>query len=207
MSNNTSLLIIFVKNAELGKVKTRLAATVGNEVALAVYFQLLNKTRVVAKAVETDKVVYFSDHIEESGMWQGDTFKKALQSKGDLGDRMKNAFKDAFDQGYQRVCIIGSDCMEISTEIISRAFDRLLNHDTVIGPSEDGGYYLLGMRKFTAALFENKTWSTDHVCSATRDDIGRLGLSRADLPTLNDVDTEKDLGDWAAVVSDTYEVD
>jgi rSAM/selenodomain-associated transferase 1 len=207
MSNNKSLLIIFVKNAELGKVKTRLAATVGNEVALAVYFQLLNKTREVALTVETDKVVYFSNHVEESGIWQGDTFQKAVQSKGDLGDRMKNAFKDAFGQGYQRVCIIGSDCMDISSEIIAGAFDQLLNHDTVIGPSEDGGYYLLGMRKFTPTLFENKSWSTDQVYSTTLDDIKRLGLSRAELPTLNDVDTEKDLGDWAAVVSDTYKVD
>lgn len=204
---NKSLLIIFTKNPELGKVKTRLAATVGNEVALAIYFQLLQKTCEVAMGLNHDKVVYYSDHIEERDLWNKDSFSKAVQSEGDLGERMKNAFIDAFAQGYERVCIIGSDCMDISTEILNEAFEKLHNRDTVIGASQDGGYYLLGMSKMIPELFDNKAWSTDEVFITTLEDFIRLGLDHAELPILNDIDTEKDLGDWASVISRKYQVD
>lgn len=204
---NKSLLIIFAKNPELGKVKTRLAATVGDEVALAIYFQLLRKTREVARSLDHDKVVYYSNHLEKGDLWSEDHFRKAVQLGGDLGERMKNAFTDAFDQGYERVCIIGSDCMDISAEIIEEAFGKLKNRDAVIGASEDGGYYLLGMSKLVPELFDNKAWSTDEVFIATLEDFLRLGLDHAELPVLNDIDTEKDLGDWASVMSRRYHVD
>ncbi|GAB5524564.1 MAG: TIGR04282 family arsenosugar biosynthesis glycosyltransferase [Roseivirga sp.] len=204
---NKSLLIIFAKNPELGKVKTRLAATVGNEVALAIYFQLLQKTREVTESLKHDKVVYYSNHLEEGDLWREDIFRKAVQSDGDLGERMKGAFTDAFEQGYERVCIIGSDCMDISTEIIEEAFGKLHNRDAVIGASQDGGYYLLGMSKLMPELFDNKAWSTDEVFVATIEDFIRLGLDHAELPVLNDIDTEKDLGDWASVMSRKYQVD
>ena len=204
---NKSLLIIFAKNPELGKVKTRLAATLGDEVALAIYFQLLTKTKEVAAGLNEDKVVYYSSYLEEGDLWNEDHFRKAVQSEGDLGERMKNAFIDAFDQGYERVCIIGSDCMEITTEILEEAFGKLHNRDAVIGASEDGGYYLLGMSKMTPALFDNKAWSTDEVFISTLEDFERLGMDHAELPVLNDVDTQKDLGDWASVMSRKYQVD
>lgn len=204
---NKSLLIIFAKNPELGKVKTRLAATVGNEIALAIYFQLLQKTREVAESLNQDKVVYYSNHLEEGDLWNEDTFRKAVQSDGDLGERMKSAFTDAFEQGYERVCIIGSDCMDISTEIIEEAFGKLHNRDAVIGASQDGGYYLLGMSKLIPELFDNKAWSTDEVFIATIEDFIRLNLDYAELPVLNDIDTEKDLADWSSVMSRKYQVD
>lgn len=204
---NKSLLIIFAKNPELGKVKTRLAATVGNEVALAIYFQLLQKTKEVTEGLAEDKVVYYSSYMEQDDLWNEDNFRKAVQSEGDLGERMKNAFADAFSQGYERVCIIGSDCMDISAEIIEEAFGKLHNRDVAIGASQDGGYYLLGMSKMIPALFENKAWSTDEVFISTLDDIVKLSLDHAELPVLNDIDTEKDLGDWASVMSRKYQVD
>lgn len=204
---NDSLLIILAKNPELGKVKTRLAATVGDEVALAIYFQLLKKTHDVTTSLSQDKVVYYSNYLEEGDLWDERNFRKAVQVGGDLGNRMKCAFTDAFNRGYKQVCIIGSDCMEISTEIIEEAFVKLQNHDAVIGASEDGGYYLLGMSKMTPEVFENKLWSTDEVFIATLEDFNRLGLDHAELPVLNDVDTEKDLGDWASVMSKNYQVD
>lgn len=204
---NKSLLIIFAKNPELGKVKTRLAATLGDEVALAIYFQLLTKTRQVTEGLNEDKVVYYSNYLEEGDLWNEDSFRKAVQSEGDLGVRMKNAFADAFDQGYERVCIIGSDCMEITTEILEEAFGKLHNRDAVIGASEDGGYYLLGMSKMTPEFFDNKAWSTDEVFISTLEDFEKLGLDYAELPVLNDVDIQKDLGDWASVMSRKYQVD
>ena len=175
---NKSLLIIFAKNPELGKVKTRLAATVGNEVALAVYFQLLNKTKQETLALSADKVVYYSNYVERGDIWDDAVYAKEVQQGEDLGARMKNAFENAFAQGYEKVCIIGSDLMDLSTEVIEQAFDKLNKRDVVVGPSEDGGYYLLGMRQMVTALFEDKAWSTDEVYIATRDDARRLGLSR-----------------------------
>ena len=196
-----SLLIIFVKNPELGKVKTRLAATVGNEVALAIYYQLLRKTREATGFVATDKVVYYSEYIDHDDLWENDRYAKARQQGDDLGERMSNAFTKAFEEGYEKVCIIGSDCMDISCSLIREAFQKLENADAVVGPSQDGGYYLLGMSRYIPELFENKAWSTDEVFISTLDDLNDLGLEHRELPVLNDVDTEKDLGDWATVMN------
>ena len=205
---NDTLLIILAKNPELGKAKTRLAATLGKEVALCIYFQLLEKTRDVANTLSCDKVVYYSDYLEKDDLWDQGDFRKAVQIDGDLGKRIKCAFNDAFNRGYKRVCIIGTDCMDITTEIIEGAFDKLYNHDTVIGASEDGGYYLLGMNRMIPELFENKAWSTDEVFVSTIEDFKRLKLSHAELTVLNDIDTEEDLGDWASVMSaNCYPVD
>ena len=191
-----SLLIIFVKNLELGKVKTRLAASVGHEAALAIYYQLLRKTREVTKPIRVDKVVYYSERADPDDLWENEHYQKACQQGPDLGERMKNAFQKSFAEGYESVCIIGSDCMEISSSLIKEAFEKLQNSDAVIGPSQDGGYYLLGMNQFIPQLFENKVWSTDTVFTATLDDLNTLGMSHCELPVLSDVDTAEDLGDW-----------
>ena len=197
-----SLLIIFVKNPELGKVKTRLAASVGDETALAIYYQLLRKTREVTEPIPVDKVVYYSERTDPNDLWENDYYQKACQQGADLGERMKNAFQKSFSEGYERVCIIGSDCMEISSSLIKQAFEKLQNSDAVIGPSQDGGYYLLGMNQFIPQLFENKAWSTDAVFSATLDDLNALSLNHCELPVLSDIDTAEDLGDW---FSETYQ--
>ncbi len=198
-----SLLIIFVKNPELGKVKTRLAATVGNEVALAIYYQLLQKTREATGLVQADKVVYYSEYIDHDDLWDNDRYIKMQQEGESLGDRMKRAFCKAFDEGYEKVCVIGSDCMDISCSLIKEAFQKLGNSPAVIGPSHDGGYYLLGMNRMIPEVFENKAWSTDEVFISTVEDLNQLGLEHRELPVLSDVDTEKDLGDWATVMNST----
>ena len=187
------LLIIFVKNPVLGKVKTRLAATVGDEVALAIYFQLLKKTHEVTALLPVDKAVYYSDSIDPDDLWSDGGYDRMVQSGDNLGERMKNAFDGSFKKGYQKVCIIGSDCLEITPGIINKAFAALENHDAVIGPARDGGYYLLGMKQMTPTLFENKKWSTDKILAATVADFKQLGLSYMELPVLKDVDDEKDL--------------
>ena len=107
-----SLLIIFAKNPELGKVKTRLAATLGNEVALAVYFQLLNKTRQETESLTVDKVVYYSNYVEHGDLWDDNIYAKAAQQGDDLGQRMQNAFTQAFANGYERVCLCVCLCGE-----------------------------------------------------------------------------------------------
>lgn len=192
------LLIIFVKNPELGKAKTRLAATIGDESALEVYKRLLNRTRDITQDVNADKVVFYNQFVDDQDLWHNDVYEKKLQIQGNLGEKMLNAFEWAFSSGYEQVCIIGSDCYDLTTEIIDGAFTSLQTNQAVIGPSEDGGYYLIGMSKFLPQVFKNKEWSTETVFSETIKDFEEGALSFETLTTLNDIDTEEDLGDWAS---------
>jgi uncharacterized protein len=187
------LLIIFYRNPELGKVKTRLAATVGNERALAIYLKLVAHTRSIASEVDCDRVVWYSNFVDSEDNWPNDLFYKDRQTGETLGDRMQFAFEQAFKKGYQRVCVIGTDCLELTSEILNRAFNKLATHDAVIGPALDGGYYLLGMKKLHPELFKNKVWSTNKVFENTVNDFEQLNLSFDLLTTLTDIDEEKDL--------------
>lgn len=193
----SSLLIILVKNPVLGKAKTRLAATIGDEKALDIYKFLLGKTKQETIDLPTDKVVYYSGFIDHSDLWDNDKYLKMLQPSGGLGDKISSAFNQAFADGYQRVCIIGSDSYDLKQIHLESAFKALQRNEAVIGPAEDGGYYLLGMSQMNALLFENKNWSTETVASDTIKDFKALSLSYEVLPTLNDIDTEADLGNWA----------
>jgi uncharacterized protein len=184
-------LIIFVRNPVLGKVKTRLAATMGEETALAVYMRLLQHTQVLTRDLPFTKFVYYADFIHESDGWNG--YEKRLQAGGDLGTRMQQAFEEVMAMGYQQVCIIGSDCYDLTTAIISTAFTCLSDADTVIGPAQDGGYYLLGMKAPFKNLFENMAWSSDTVFTKTLTIIKAASYSVQLLPVLNDVDEEKDI--------------
>jgi rSAM/selenodomain-associated transferase 1 len=197
---NSDLLIIFVKNPILGKAKTRLAATIGDEQALKVYQLLLEKTKHETVNLNLDKLVYYSDHIDNSDLWKNQSYDKEVQVPGNLGIKMASAFEKAFQDGYQRVCIIGSDCYEMSQAHLESAFKMLKSNDAVIGPAEDGGYYTIGMSRFIPELFENKAWSTDTVGADTIKNFENLALSYEVLPTLNDVDTEGDLGPWADAI-------
>ncbi len=188
-----NLLLIFVKNPQLGKVKTRLAATVGDRKALRIYLKLLERTRAITLPLSFDKMVCYTPEVLADDRWDNEQYQKIRQSDGDLGERMQHAFEHGFAQGYQRICIIGSDCYELSTAVIEQAFEQLATHDVVIGPSTDGGYYLLGMNREQPTLFENKAWSTASVKEATIRDIDQMGLRWFELPTLTDVDEEDDL--------------
>ena len=187
------LLLIFVKNPELGKVKTRLAATVGDKRALRIYLQLLERTRTVTQPLDVDKTVYYSPEVQHDDLWDETQYGKARQREGDLGERMSRAFEEGFAQGYKRICIIGSDCYQLTTDILREAFETLATHDLVIGPSTDGGYYLLGMRQWHPELFRNKHWSTASVGKDTIAEAERKRLRWRELPTLSDVDEESDL--------------
>ncbi|MGW8122536.1 TIGR04282 family arsenosugar biosynthesis glycosyltransferase [Roseivirga echinicomitans] len=191
------LLIIFVKNPELGRAKTRLAATVGEEAALAIYKRLLERTKSITQPLTVDKTVFYDQVLGENDLWSEKRFSKALQIQGDLGEKMGAAFQTSFEKGYERVCIIGSDCYDLTTNVLNQAFYALKSHDAVIGGAVDGGYYLIGMNRLITEVFQNKQWSTDEVFPSTIQDFKNKGLSYFELPVLNDVDTEEDLGDWA----------
>ena len=188
-----SLLIIFYRNPQLGKVKTRLAATMGNEAALEIYLKLAKHTRSVTENISIDKVIYYSDFIDKNDFWNNHQYRKALQSGNDLGEKMKHAFSIGFHNGYHSICIIGTDCLELTEDFILNAFENLQSHDAVIGPAKDGGYYLLGTKKLYPEIFNNKNWSTDTVFTETIHNFNSGGLSYYELPELRDIDKEEDL--------------
>ena len=185
-------VIIFVRNPELGKVKTRLAATVGDEQALDIYCQLLNHTMEQTTEIAADKFVFYHQQITVDDIWNGNRFNKKLQTGESLGDKMKAAFDEIFKLGYKKIMIIGSDCLQLNSTIINAGFGLLDEQDTVIGPATDGGYYLLGMKKNYGFIFDNKTWSTESVFDESMKDMQQHHLSTGLLPLLTDVDTEAD---------------
>lgn len=191
MSKN--LLLIFTRNPELGKVKTRLAKTVGDEAALNIYKFLLNHTKEVTQNLSCDKAVYYSVKVRENDIWDASIYQKYAQSGSDLGIRMQNAFQQAFDTGYEKVLIIGSDLYDLEEKHINLAFEKLHSNDVVIGPAEDGGYYLLGMKKLHPTIFQNKQWGTATVRKDTLNDLQNESVHLLEI--LNDIDVFEDIKD------------
>ena len=164
-------LIIFARTPELGKVKTRLAKSVGDESALNIYKFLLKHTAEITEKLSVDKYVFYSENIHRDDIWNPDIFRKKLQSGNDLGERMQNAFSEMFGMGYKKVMIVGSDIYELQQKDIENAYDVLETAPFVIGPAADGGYYLLGMKEPNPEIFQNKNWGTDTVLKATLEDL------------------------------------
>lgn len=194
MSKN--LLIVFVKNIILGKVKTRLAKTIGDVGAFNIYYELFTITEKASQKVDINRHIYFSDVIIPS-KWEGD--KKFVQEGEDLGIRMRNAFQNGFDEGYENVILIGSDLPNISKEIIDSGFESLTKNEIVFGPAEDGGYYLVGMSNMNRSIFEDKTWSQSELLTITLSQLKEQQQSVGLIETLNDIDTFEDL-----IASDFY---
>ena len=189
MSKN--LLIVFTRNPELGKVKTRLAKTVGNATTLKIYIFLLERTRDISVKVSADKAVYYSVKVRENDIWDANIFQKHQQVGEDLGIRMLHAFKNGFKAGYEKVMIIGSDLYDLTAETIENAFIALEDNEVVIGPAEDGGYYLLGMNSLEEKVFKNKKWGTETVRKNTLEELKDKKVFL--LGELNDVDVFEDI--------------
>ena len=186
-----NLLLIFTRNPELGKAKTRLAKTVGDETALEIYKFLLEKTRDESRKVNADKAVYYSVKVRDNDIWDAETYQKFAQKGENLGHRMQYAFEQGFKAGYEKVLIIGSDLYDLSSENIDYAFRTLDNHDVVLGPAEDGGYYLLGMNTLHASVFHDKEWGTSTV---QKDTLANLTHQQVQLlETKNDIDLYEDI--------------
>lgn len=194
--DSKNLLLIFTRNPELGKCKTRLAATIGNQKALDIYNFLLQHTVVVTKDVKAAKQVWYSEEIWEKDIWDAGIFTKKLQQGADLGARMALAFQEGFANGFERIIIIGSDMYDLTTTDIDQAFKALSTEDMVIGPAQDGGYYLLGMTTFTKGVFQEKAWGTDTVLKDTLTDLHDKKIHL--LETRNDIDLYEDIKDIKA---------
>ncbi|OAB79829.1 TIGR04282 family arsenosugar biosynthesis glycosyltransferase [Cochleicola gelatinilyticus] len=186
-------LIIFTRNPELGKCKTRLAATVGDESALKIYEFLIQHTVSITKLANADKFVFYSENVQNNDQWENMIYSKTEQVGEDLGARMYHAFADVFRRGYENAIVIGSDMYDLSTQDLNEAFSALENNEFVIGPAEDGGYYLLGMKHLTASVFRNKTWGTNTVLEETLKDLKDHSVCK--LSIRNDVDYYEDIKD------------
>jgi len=189
-------LLIFTRNPELGKVKTRLAKTVGNQSALDIYNFLIQHTVEITKDLNVDKFVFYSDEIRKDDAWDSNIFRKRLQSGNDLGERMQQAFEEILCMGYQMAIIIGSDMFNWKKSDLGMAFDQLSNHSIIIGPATDGGYYLMGMKELHPQLFKNKKWGSDQVLQQTIKDLSNVDYIL--LEERNDVDIYEDIMDEPA---------
>ncbi|WP_431133849.1 TIGR04282 family arsenosugar biosynthesis glycosyltransferase [Psychroserpens mesophilus] len=187
---NKELVIVFVKNIKLGKVKTRLAKTIGNQAAFEVYKELVNLTENATKKLNTPLRIYFSDAVADT-KWN--EAYKTVQKGIDLGERMKNAFLDGFEDGFERIVLIGSDLPDIGAYHIQNGLKALQHSEVVFGPAEDGGYYLIGMSKMNFKVFENKPWSQSDLLSETLSELQQSNTTYTTLEVLNDIDTFEDL--------------
>lgn len=191
MNRGENILLVFARHPELGKCKTRLAKSVGDAAALEIYKYLLQRTSEVVKNVKAIRQVWYAGDVMQNDVWSSDFFEKKQQTQGDLGQKMQDAFASAFADGAQKVVIVGTDIYDLDTDVIQEAFDKLNNHDLVIGPATDGGYYLLGMKILKKPAFQLKTWSTSSVFMETIHALKTEKISI--LEQRNDVDYYEDI--------------
>lgn len=192
-------LIVMTRIPEAGRVKTRLIPALGPEGAAALHAALLSRTLRIAnrhsRQSDVDLEVRFTGGTptaaeallsERIGHWRE-------QQGADLGQRMHVAIETAFAEGARHVVVIGTDCPDVSPEILSDAWNQLERHDVVLGPAADGGYYLIGMNRPDAQLFLGMDWGTERVLSQTQSRCRDAGMSVGLLPTLTDIDEAENL--------------
>lgn len=192
MSNDGNALIIFTKNPEPGKVKTRIADSLGPEQAYLIYLQLLETIRTTCRQVKAVSYVFYSDFIDLADDWPSPPFLKRLQSGPDLGARMNHALSEVLKH-HPRAVLVGADVPDIHPDHISTAFQRLKEFPLVLGPAADGGYYLIGLTQAQPELFRHINWSTPSVLTETLLRSSELSIPYHLLETLHDIDT---VDDW-----------
>ena len=191
-------LIIFAKLPQPGGVKTRLGQSIGMEQAAKIYKEFAEHAFCIAEELSVNDVavhLYYEPMSDEESIrsWVKHSFCFTAQRGTTLGERMRNAFHDVLERGAKRAVIIGTDVPELEGSNVADAFALLDENDIVVGPSVDGGYYLLGMKPPAKDLFDNIEWSTKTVFDATMTKINAMGLSSAVLPVVHDIDNEEDL--------------
>jgi len=191
-------LIVFARPPRRGGVKTRLGRAIGMDRAAAIYREFAGHAFGLARACVEEGVlvhVFVAPGADEEEMRRWIDCSRCLyreQKGGSLGDRMRSAFLEVFEGGARRAVIIGTDVPELELPVLREAFAMLEDFKAVIGPSTDGGYYLLGMQAPLKELFEGIVWGGSTVMDVTEAHLKTLGLSYALLPELADIDTEAD---------------
>jgi uncharacterized protein len=204
---STDRLLLFTRYPTAGKTKTRLIPALGAEGAALLQRQMtehtLGQIRQLMARYACSVEIWFAVADDRPLMqeWLGTDWQYLAQTEGDLGTRLAHAFAMAFATGGQRVVAIGTDCPDLDADRMVQAFQMLQIHDLVLGPATDGGYYLIGLRQPSPALFAGVDWGTDRVFQQTIAIAEQLGQTIARLEPLSDVDRPADLPIWAAVKS------
>ena len=194
-------LVIFTRYPQPGQAKTRLIPALGPEGAARLQRDMTEHLlatvdpRVAAGDLDLT-VCYTGGDLDDLKTWIGPERDYRDQGPGDLGARMHRAFTTTLQAPTDAALIVGTDCPEITAEIIEQAFAALTSHDVVYGPAHDGGYYLVGLRRPDLSLFEPIDWGTDRVLASSLEQARAAGLSVALLPTLTDIDRPEDLPTW-----------
>ena len=196
---NKRALIFFLKYPEKGRVKTRLAQTLGDDFVLELYRCFISDILETCREVDSDTIIAYSlsNGEEPNSIISNDLF--FFSQKGDnLGERMYNAFMDVSKLGYNKLVLIGSDCPDLPADVITEAFENLESVDIVLGPSNDGGYYLIGLRaeKIDYAIFKGVPWSTPYVLAETQDNLKGIRISLKLLKVWSDIDDAEDLRNY-----------
>ena len=191
------IVILFVKLPEKGRVKSRLARDIGDGPALLLYEAMVLDTIDMLKRTKIPFRIFFDppQEIEALRSWLGESHFFLPQTGIDLGERMELAFQRVFDEGAEEAILIGTDIPGLTASVVSDAFGAFGQYDAVIGPANDGGYYLLGFRNrsFTPSIFRTMTWSTEQVFQETLDRLRKVARTVRVLPECIDVDTRDDL--------------
>ncbi|MCY4216787.1 MAG: TIGR04282 family arsenosugar biosynthesis glycosyltransferase [Flavobacteriaceae bacterium] len=191
------LIIVMARVPILGQVKTRLAKSIGDHAAFWIYKKLLNKTIKTIDSSYWKTAIFFDPKPNSIAPYQNIS-KYILTQKGTtLGERLINATTWGFDQGYQQVIVVGSDLWDINQDTLINGFHHLEDSDFVIGPTYDGGYYLIGMRFYLKSLFKNTSWSTDRVFEQTVNKLihhkTKILEKKNDIDSIDDLKKEKEL--------------
>jgi uncharacterized protein len=195
---SSAILIAFAKEPVPGRVKTRLARSVGTGEAARIYRRIGRHVIDAVRDGDYRTVVYFDPPGAEVAMkaWLGsDRLQFLPQGPGDLGARIEAAFRWGFERA-EGVCVIGTDAPRLDRTLVESAFSRLARSegpDAVFGPAEDGGYYLLALRRPVPSLFRDMPWSTDRVLDRSLAVAREEGLRVELLERLSDVDREEDV--------------
>jgi len=188
-------ILLFARYPSPGQAKTRLIPELGEITAARVHRRMTEHAAAVLRCCgDVESTVCFTGAgRKDFRAWLGPDLNYARQSSGGLGERLGRAFETAFGMGAERVLATGSDAPDITAPVLRQAMEALSTHDAVIGPAADGGYYLIGMRRFVPEVFESIDWGTGRVYSQTVCSFKRLGLLFAELAVLNDIDRPGDL--------------
>jgi len=195
-------LIIFTRYPEPGKTKTRLIPALGAEKAALLQRQMTEHTLAQVKQLQaqrsvTVEVSFAGGNSTLMVQWLGNDLIYTAQGEGSLGNRMARSLAHTFHDRADYAVIIGTDCPGLNAELLAEAFDQLhWAYDLVLGPAVDGGYYLLGLRRFIPELFVGVNWGSAEVLSQTTAIAKQLNLSVAYLPQLPDLDRPEDLYIW-----------
>lgn len=205
-AENENALIIFSRLPIGSETKTRLSPILNEaqraELHIAMWRDIFPET---LKLYDTDIYLYWtgSGNVKDYMSLIPSSFRLKKQEGESLGERMRNAMSDIFALGYERAVIMGSDVPSVSAVNISRAFAALGDFDVVIGSSDDGGYWLIGMRKFIPEAFCVKSWGNSSVLTSTVEQLRLSGMTYSFCDTLNDVDTPDDARNMMSVLDET----